>query len=102
MTKIDLTDVNIYLDLPEGAEVRRLAGDWMVDGYVSNLNRPRRLEVLMVEGEGYVVGEYGYLLGRDFDDVRPVELDADGAIRASGAGVTFLPDDGEMARVGLA
>lgn len=97
MTTIDIYSIHTS-DLPEGAKLRRIKGDWMEDGYINNLGRPRRLEIVVIDGKGWVVNAYGYL--HDSGETTPVVLDADGAIPL-GAGWSFLPDAGELERVGL-
>lgn len=96
---INLTQLHTSA-LPEGAQLRRIAGDWMRNGYIENLGRPSRLEVVVIDGKGYVVDDNGYIANGG-GELTPVVLDAEGEIPIGGDW-TFSPDEGEMARAGLA
>ena len=80
-----------------GTDMRnyKVKGDWLVNGYIDNLNRPRTLEIVVVEGRAYDAGLYG---GPD-DDGR-LALTAAGELKAWGSAVAFLPDGGEIERLG--
>lgn len=76
-----------------------IKGNYTVDGYLSG-DHSRHLTVALIEGVAY---------DADLMDITPashrheaaLRIDADGALRAWGTGVAFLPDDGEIERVGL-
>jgi hypothetical protein len=70
----------------------RIRGDWMVNGYIDNLNRRRWIAV-------EVIGDRAYLAAEEGDQTSPLRLNVDGSILAWGAGVAFSPDAGEMERL---
>lgn len=73
-----------------------IKGNYTINGYLSS-DHPRYLSVALIEGVAH---------DADLLDVIPasheacLRMDADGALCAWGAGVAFLPDDGEIERVG--
>lgn len=71
-----------------------IAGSYTIDGYLSEDHIPT-LDVVIINGAAYEIDEIrGRLGGR-------IEIDADGALCAWGAGVAFLPDDPtEIDRIG--
>lgn len=69
-----------------------IKGDWMIDGLINNLGRPRRLEVTIVDGVARDVDDYGHPLEQ-------VKIDHNGELVAWGAGIAFSPDDGELERL---
>lgn len=73
----------------------RIRGDWMHNGYIDNLNRQRRLEILVVAGKAYDPEMYGWP-----DDGGRMTLTADEEIQAWGNGVGFSPAPGELDRIG--
>jgi len=77
-------------------QTHRIAGDWMVNGYIDNLGRKRALSIAVVNGRAYDLDYSGQ------PDLRepPLTIDIDGAIEVGGGSVTFLPDAGEIDRVG--
>jgi hypothetical protein len=75
------------------SNIKHIRGDWMINGYIDNLNRERRLAVEVIEGVAYDPHEYS--------DGRPLKIE-DGEIWGWGASVSFLPDERELARVGIA
>jgi hypothetical protein len=73
----------------------RLTGMWMDSGY----QRERgALEVTLI-GKTLYDREVFRLAGPD--DAR-LTVESDGELRGWGAGTTFAPDEGELARIGLA
>lgn len=73
--------------------VCRLKGDHMHHGYIDNSNRPSRLEVVVKDGVLYGTDHDGYVHW----DALPV---TDGEI-VIGSDWTFLPDRGELVRIGV-
>lgn len=76
-----------------------IKGDYTVDGFRS-ADHTRFLTIAVIDGVAY---------DAELLDVTPadqrceaqVKIDADGALRAWGDGVAFLPNEGEIERVGL-
>lgn len=67
-------------------EAVRVSGSYTIDGYLSDDHLPF-LDIVVINGVAYEVDELrGRAGGR-------IEIDADGALTAWGAGVAFLPDD---------
>lgn len=87
----------IYGDnLPANSVMRRISGDWLENGYISNLNRPQKFECVIRGDQVFEVDNYGNV---DFAHPLPV---VDGEIQVRGRRVTFLPRGDELTRVGLA
>jgi hypothetical protein len=72
-----------------------IAGDMMDDGYSRGPYTPRNLTVEIADGAIYDVDDYGHRITR-------LHITPDARLAGWGTGVTFSPDEGEMARVGLA
>ena len=89
--------INIHENtLPSSAVAHRLAGDFARCGIIDNYNRPTRFECVVVGGNVCPVDDFGYV---DLANPYPV---VDGEIQICGWQVTFIPDNGELARVGVA
>ena len=73
----------------------RIKGDWMQAGVIDNLNRSRVLDILVVDGKAYDPELHGLP-----NDAGRLELTPDDELTAWGAGASFLPDAGELDRVG--
>lgn len=73
----------------------RITGDWMINGQIDNLGRQRRLDVEVIDGKLRLPNEYP-------DYGAPATVTQDGDLQAWGASVTFCPDGGELARIGVA
>lgn len=72
--------------LPAGATVRRIRGDWMVNGYIDNTNRTRTLECVEMGGQFFAVDH----LGRA--DLSDPLIVADGELQFGGWKLAFSPD----------
>lgn len=73
--------------------MHRITGDWTINDYVDNLDRRRELRIAIIDGVAW-----------DIDDCeRPtnkITLTSEDTLTAWGAGVEFLPDAGEVDRIG--
>lgn len=73
---------------------RTIKGDWYEDGYHRN-RAPLIVEI--EDGAAYWIDDIGYRWDRLHFD-----LEHGGEVRSWGIGVSFIPDAGELERVGLA
>ena len=75
--------------------VHHIKGDYVVDGYIDNMNRLPYLEVVAVDGKIYEVEDLGYV------GVKPLKVrESDDNIEIVGSHITFSPNDGELTRAG--
>lgn len=70
-------------------------GDWLSSRCVDNSDRQRRLRFLIVDGKAYDDGLYGLP-----DDAGRLSINGDDEIQGWGAATAFLPDAGELDRIG--
>jgi hypothetical protein len=77
--------------------IKKIRGDWTTRGVIDNLNRRRELKVAIVNGVAMPTDITGT---RPEPDCVPLRRYSDGEIHPGGAGVGFLPDDGEIERIG--
>jgi len=75
-------------------------GDFMDSGFVRDL-APRTLALVIVDGKAYDASMYDKYepCGRPLSDAR-LTLDVYGCLSAAGAAYEFLPDEGEIDRIG--
>lgn len=76
---------------------KRIAGDWLVDGYIDNLGRQRCLELVIVGTKAYDADMYDF--GFPLAECELVGHAHDDTITAWGASTRFSPDEGEIERV---
>lgn len=75
-----------------------IKGDYTINGYLSS-DDPRYLSVALIEGVAHDADLVGIIPGSHRHEAS-LRIDADGALCAWGAGIAFLPDAGEIERVG--
>ena len=89
-----MTEINIYTDtLPAGATVRHVAGDWLTDGYIDNLNRQKRFTCVVSGGRVFEIDGWGYV-----DLAGPALPIVSEGIAIRGTRIAFSASRAELAR----
>lgn len=81
----------------------RLAGDWMQDGYIENLNRPQRLSCWLEDGRLFEANDAGTGPRVLYSDTFELTVNDEGDLAPVSAprhGI-FSPASGELNRIGL-
>lgn len=75
-----------------------LRGDWMDNGYIRD-TAPRKLRITIIDGKAYDADMIDAPCGTPREFAR-VEIDDYGYLTARGTAYDFLPDNGEIDRIG--